>query len=124
MTASILLVMGFPSNLQHSKIVFFGVSRGCLCCRQHKIIHRVKDVEMVKQLAVIGAGRIGQVHANAISKVREAILVAISDPMENAAIAVRDEYGCDIRSIEQIEQSDDVDAVVICTPTDTHAELI
>jgi aspartate-semialdehyde dehydrogenase len=29
-----------------------------------------------------------------------------------------------VRTIEQIEESSDIDAVVICTPTDTHADLI
>src|SRR5690606_625108 len=33
-------------------------------------------------------------------------------------------YGCEVRSIEDIERSGDIDAVVICTPTDTHADLI
>jgi myo-inositol 2-dehydrogenase / D-chiro-inositol 1-dehydrogenase len=37
---------------------------------------------------------------------------------------VRDRYGCDIRTIDAIEAAADIDAVVICTPTDTHADLI
>ena len=37
---------------------------------------------------------------------------------------MRNTYGCDIRTIEQILVSDDIDAVIICTPTDTHADLI
>ncbi len=28
------------------------------------------------------------------------------------------------RTIEEIEKSADIDAVIICTPTDTHADLI
>jgi myo-inositol 2-dehydrogenase/D-chiro-inositol 1-dehydrogenase len=44
--------------------------------------------------------------------------------MEAAAQAMRDEFGCDIRTIDDIAASDDVDAVAICTPTDTHADLI
>ncbi|MEM7462710.1 MAG: inositol 2-dehydrogenase [Pseudomonadota bacterium] len=79
---------------------------------------------MTVRLGVLGAGRIGQVHAKAISHVRGAELLAISDPIEASAEVVSKEYGCDIRSIDQIENSDDVDAVVICTPTDTHADLI
>ncbi len=35
-----------------------------------------------------------------------------------------DAYGCDIRSIDEIAASDDVGAVAICTPTNTHADLI
>jgi myo-inositol 2-dehydrogenase / D-chiro-inositol 1-dehydrogenase len=76
------------------------------------------------RFAVLGAGRIGQVHARAIASVDGATLVAIADPIAAAANGVAEKYGCDIRTIESIRTSDDVDAVVICTPTDTHADLI
>jgi myo-inositol 2-dehydrogenase/D-chiro-inositol 1-dehydrogenase len=76
------------------------------------------------RIGLLGAGRIGQVHARAVSSVQTAQLVAIADPMTAAAEVVRDAYGCDIRTIEQILVSDDIDAVIICTPTDTHADLI
>lgn len=79
---------------------------------------------MSLNFAILGAGRIGQVHARAIAGASGARLVAIADPVVTAAEAVKAAYGCDIRSIEAIVTSDDVDAVVICTPTDTHADLI
>lgn len=79
---------------------------------------------MSVNFAILGAGRIGQVHARAVTSVREATLVAMAEPMEAAAQAMRDEFGCDIRTIDEIAASDDVDAVAICTPTDTHADLI
>jgi len=79
---------------------------------------------MTIKFAVLGAGRIGQVHARAITTVPGASLVAIADPIAAAAQTVADAYACDIRSIAAIATSDDVDAVVICTPTDTHADLI
>lgn len=75
-------------------------------------------------LAVLGAGRIGQVHARAVASVAGATLVAVSDAVEEAARKVANDHGCDIRSIEAIAASDDVDAVIICTPTNTHADLI
>jgi myo-inositol 2-dehydrogenase/D-chiro-inositol 1-dehydrogenase len=79
---------------------------------------------MTVNFGVLGAGRIGQVHARAIASVAGARLVAVADPVDQAAESVRDDYGCDVRTIDQIAGSDDVDAVVICTPTDTHADLI
>lgn len=79
---------------------------------------------MTIRFAVLGAGRIGQVHARAISAVDGATLVAIAEPLAAAAQAVRDRYGCDIRSIDEILAASDIDAVVVCTPTDTHADLI
>lgn len=76
------------------------------------------------RLAILGAGRIGQVHARAAASVPGAELVAMAEPFAQAADAMRAAYGCDIRDIHAIAGSDDVDAVVICTPTDTHADLI
>jgi len=76
------------------------------------------------KIGLLGAGRIGQVHARAVSSVPSAQLVAVADPMPAAAEALRDTYGCEIRTIAQIKDSADIDAVIICTPTDTHADLI
>jgi myo-inositol 2-dehydrogenase/D-chiro-inositol 1-dehydrogenase len=53
-----------------------------------------------------------------------ATLIAVADPVAEAAKAVTDDYGCSIRTIDEIERAGDIDAVVICTPTDTHADLI
>jgi myo-inositol 2-dehydrogenase / D-chiro-inositol 1-dehydrogenase len=79
---------------------------------------------MTVRFAVLGAGRIGRVHARAIASTEGAALVAVADPVSAAAEAVAGQYRCDIRTIDAIETADDVDAVVICTPTDTHADLI
>ena len=79
---------------------------------------------MTVRFAVLGAGRIGQVHADAIASVPGAVLVAVTDAMPAAAQAVADKHGCEIRDMAQIEAASDIDAVVICTPTDTHADLI
>ncbi|MCB1394576.1 MAG: inositol 2-dehydrogenase [Rhodobacter sp.] len=79
---------------------------------------------MSLRFAVLGAGRIGQVHARAIASVPGAELVAIAEPFAAAAEAARKAFGCEIRTIDAILGSADIDAVVICTPTDTHADLI
>ena len=77
------------------------------------------------RIGLLGAGRIGQVHARAVSSVPTAQLVAIADPLScGRQSRPRNTYGCEIRTIEQILVSDDIDAVIICTPTDTHADLI
>jgi myo-inositol 2-dehydrogenase/D-chiro-inositol 1-dehydrogenase len=44
--------------------------------------------------------------------------------MEKAAQDIASQYGCEIRTIDAIAAAKDIDAVVICTPTDTHADLI
>jgi len=79
---------------------------------------------MTVRFATLGAGRIGQVHAGAIASVAGATLVAVADPVAAAAEKVRDAFGAEVRSMDAIEAAKDVDAVVICTPTDTHADLI
>ena len=79
---------------------------------------------MSLRIAILGAGRIGQVHAKAVASVPGAELIAVAEPFADVAKQMRAQYGCDIREIDQIAAADDVDAVVICTPTDTHADLI
>lgn len=79
---------------------------------------------MTTKFAVLGAGRIGQVHAQAISSVPTAQLVAIAEPFAEAAKAMQDKYGCAIQTIDEILVNSEIDAVVICTPTDTHSNLI
>ena len=79
---------------------------------------------MTTRFAILGAGRIGQVHARALGATEGATLVAVADAAEAAARGVAEAHGCEIRTIEAIEGAGDVDAVVICTPTDTHADLI
>ena len=79
---------------------------------------------MTTRFAVLGAGRIGQVHARAVTATPGARLVAVAEPVTAAAEAVATAYDCEIRTIHEIEEADDIDAVIICTPTDTHADLI
>jgi myo-inositol 2-dehydrogenase/D-chiro-inositol 1-dehydrogenase len=79
---------------------------------------------MTVRFGLLGAGRIGKVHAKAIGNNADAKLIAVADPMAAAASDIAKQYGCAIRTIEEIETSKDIDAVVICTPTDTHADLI
>ena len=76
------------------------------------------------RVAILGAGRIGIVHGKAVRAAKEAELIAIAEPMEAAAKSAAALFQCDIRSIDQIAASEDIDAVIICTPTDTHADLI
>jgi myo-inositol 2-dehydrogenase/D-chiro-inositol 1-dehydrogenase len=79
---------------------------------------------MTVRFGLLGAGRIGKVHAKAITSNPNAQLVAVADAFEEAASNLANQYGCDIRTVDAILQSADIDAVVICTPTDTHADLI
>lgn len=79
---------------------------------------------MTVKFALLGAGRIGKVHAKAIASVADAALVAVADAIPEAAAAIAGQYGCAVNTIEDIESAADIDAVVICTPTDIHADLV
>jgi myo-inositol 2-dehydrogenase/D-chiro-inositol 1-dehydrogenase len=79
---------------------------------------------MTIRFGLLGAGRIGKVHAKAVTANPGAKLVAVADAFPKAADDIAAAYGCDVRTIDEILASPDIDAVVICTPTDTHADLI
>ena len=79
---------------------------------------------MVVKFGILGAGRIGQTHAKAIASTAGAVICAVADPHKPAAQMIADSYGAEINSIDEIAARDDIDAVVICTPTDMHADLI
>ena len=76
------------------------------------------------QVAVLGAGRIGKIHAGNVALNRNAKLVAVADPFGGAAKDLAAQFGCEasLDPLAVIER-DDVDAVVVGTPTDTHVPL-
>ena len=78
---------------------------------------------MVK-LALLGAGRIGQVHARTIKAMDGATVTAVSDFFPETAQTLADTLGAEVRDNDSIMAAADVDAVVIGTPTDTHFDLI
>lgn len=75
-------------------------------------------------IGLLGAGRIGTVHADAIAATAGARLVAVADALPEAATALAGQHGAAVRSIDEIMSDAAVDAVFITTPTDMHADLI
>ena len=75
-------------------------------------------------IGLLGCGRIGQVHARSLGRMSEARLVAVADAVPAAAEALAAEYGADMRDALALIASDDIQAVVIGTPTTTHFDLI
>ena len=78
----------------------------------------------MKKLAILGAGRIGQVHARAISSSDKAQLAAIFDPVVDAAQAIATRYGAAVMDVDSIAADTTIDGVILCTPTDLHADQI
>jgi len=79
---------------------------------------------MTVRFGLLGAGRIGKVHAKAVASNPDAKLVAVADAFDKAAQDLAAAYGAEVRTIDDILKAKDIDAVVICTPTDTHSDLI
>jgi myo-inositol 2-dehydrogenase/D-chiro-inositol 1-dehydrogenase len=76
------------------------------------------------RIGVLGCGRIGRVHAASIIRLPDAQLVAVSDAFARNAQDLATQTGAQVRSSDEIIASGDIDAVIICTPTDTHYDLI
>ncbi len=76
------------------------------------------------RFGLIGAGRIGRIHGSNVAARPGAKLVSVTDADGQAAAAFADETGAEATTIEQILQSAAIDALLICSPTDTHAGLI
>lgn len=80
-----------------------------------------------KRLAVIGVGRIGTVHlGNLVKYTSEAEVVAISDCNRRQLDKVSEQFRVSAKSEDYHDLLEDpgIDAVVICSSTDTHAQII
>jgi myo-inositol 2-dehydrogenase/D-chiro-inositol 1-dehydrogenase len=75
-------------------------------------------------IGLLGAGRIGTLHGRNIAAHPKASLVAIADAVAAPAEALSKELGAPVRSVEAILDDKAIAAVVICSSTDTHADLI
>jgi myo-inositol 2-dehydrogenase/D-chiro-inositol 1-dehydrogenase len=77
------------------------------------------------RIGLLGAGRIGRVHAGFLSGgVRGAELAGVHDVRTEEAQALAGELAVPaFESVEQLLADPEVDAVAICSSTDTHAEL-
>jgi myo-inositol 2-dehydrogenase/D-chiro-inositol 1-dehydrogenase len=75
-------------------------------------------------IGLLGAGRIGKVHAAAIAGTPGARLAAVADALPDAAASLAAAYDSTVASIDEIIGDSAIDAVFITTPTDVHADLI
>jgi myo-inositol 2-dehydrogenase / D-chiro-inositol 1-dehydrogenase len=77
-------------------------------------------------VGVIGVGRIGRMHAQLLERqVPGAAVAMVHDALAPAAEAMGDELGVPVAaSAAELLASPEVDAVAICSSTDTHADLL
>ena len=76
------------------------------------------------RIAVLGAGRIGRIHGRNAANHPDARLVAVADPHAPSAQELAAATGAEVSSLEEVVERSDVDAILVCTPTTTHADLI
>ena len=78
------------------------------------------------RIGVCGVGRIGHLHAENVAKsVEKAELVAVADPISHLARTVAKSLG--VRAYakpSEMLKKERLDAIIIATPTQTHAELV
>lgn len=82
---------------------------------------------MPVNVGIIGAGRIGRVHADALCRrISDAHVLAIADVNLEAAQAAAAEYGIPQATSDHttILSNGAIDAVIICSSTDTHSQFI
>lgn len=102
-------------------------------CSPSKPKHRVEeeDAKMATktktmQFGLIGAGRIGLVHMQAISGIPNAKCTMVADFFISAAesCAAKWDIPVAIKEWAPIMENPDIDAVIVCSPSDTHCEII
>jgi myo-inositol 2-dehydrogenase / D-chiro-inositol 1-dehydrogenase len=76
------------------------------------------------RFGLIGAGRIGRIHAGNAVAHPKARLVAVADAHAPSAKSLAAATGATVMAAEAVLAAKDIDAVMICAPTDTHADLI
>ena len=77
-------------------------------------------------IGIIGAGRIGKVHAETVAfRLPEAVLAAVTDVDQKAAedLAARTGGPRVFSSADELLRDSSIGAVLICSSTDTHADL-
>jgi myo-inositol 2-dehydrogenase / D-chiro-inositol 1-dehydrogenase len=76
------------------------------------------------RFGVLGAGRIGKVHSATIARSGRASVAYVADAIPDAAKALAATTGAKVSTVDEIMAAKDVDAVLIASPTGTHADLI
>ncbi|WP_244595373.1 inositol 2-dehydrogenase [Bosea lathyri] len=76
------------------------------------------------RMGLLGAGRIGRIHGLNVAARADASLVSVGDASPEAAAALAASTGAKTATAEAIISDASIDAILICTPTDTHADLI
>lgn len=78
------------------------------------------------RIGIVGAGRIGHVHAESVTyHIPDAEVAMVTDVVEANAKKLAEKYGVPKYSANYMDLINDpgIDAVLVCSPTPTHAEI-
>jgi len=79
----------------------------------------------MNKLAIIGAGKVARIHAEAIRTLPNVKLLAVADINESAAKTLSNENGCKyFTNVEQMLDEIELNAAIICLPTFLHAKYV
>jgi myo-inositol 2-dehydrogenase/D-chiro-inositol 1-dehydrogenase len=76
------------------------------------------------EVSLFGAGRIGQIHAGNIARLPGVRLKYVIDVNRAAAVELAAKHRAEVRTAEAAFADEAAGVVVICSSTDTHADLI
>ena len=82
------------------------------------------DASRTHRIALLGAGRIGKVHGLNIHQHPETIVQYVVDPHTDSAQSLAQQIGASVVEPDEVFADDSIDAIVICSATPTHSELI
>ena len=76
------------------------------------------------RFAQFGAGRIGAIHAANLAATKDTQLLHIVDVNADAARVLAARHGAKVSTVSEVLADPQVDAVIIASSTDTHADLV
>ena len=77
------------------------------------------------KFGIVGMGRIGKIHLDNLLQINNAQVIAVMDPNLDAHQFAKKKGIVNIYdSYENFLSNDEIEAIVICSPTDSHAEFV
>lgn len=78
------------------------------------------------RIGVVGAGGAAQVvHLPILARLRDAEIVGVADPDEEKARTIADRFDAEAApALEELPRFTELDAVVVCTPNDSHEDVV
>ena len=77
---------------------------------------------MTLKIGIIGAGRMGERHAQAYDRISDADLIGFADTLPEKSKNLAEKFGKTNYTLKKILGNEDIDAIHICTPNNFHFE--